>query len=258
MTSTSAAASASRSSGPSALGSDREVARRRARRRRARSEESLGVRRAASARRARGGSSTPRSGTRRRGRGRLAGWSSMIHNGRGLSGWRSMAILWLYRAIIQRMDAVDRQDSCAAGRGRAAHLRRHRRAGAACRRPSVKRRVDRLRARRARWRGSRRWSTTGRSGWDTEALVELFFRPGTTLDEVARDAARAPRGGRRRGASPARPTRSRGCGPRTTRDLERLTGGPNPSRPGSRARRLPSIIAVPRGSAGAGQSRAGL
>ena len=29
-------------------------------------------------------------------------------------------------------------------------------------------------------------------GWNTEALVELFYRPGTTLDEVARDAARAP------------------------------------------------------------------
>ena len=25
----------------------------------------------------------------------------------------------------------------------------------------------------------------GALGWDTEALVEMFFRPGTTLDEVA-------------------------------------------------------------------------
>ena len=32
----------------------------------------------------------------------------------------------------------------------------------------------------------------GAMGWNTEALVELFFRPGTTLDEVARTLREHP------------------------------------------------------------------
>ena len=50
--------------------------------------------------------------------------------------------------------------------------------------PSVKRRVDRLRA-----SGTLRGYTVvvdhAALGWNTEALVELFCRPGTTLAEVA-------------------------------------------------------------------------
>jgi DNA-binding Lrp family transcriptional regulator len=50
--------------------------------------------------------------------------------------------------------------------------------------PSVKRRVDRLLASGA-LEGFTAVVDHGALGWDTEALVELFFRPGTTLDEVA-------------------------------------------------------------------------
>ena len=51
--------------------------------------------------------------------------------------------------------------------------------------PSVKRRVDRLRASGA-LRGFTAVVDHAALGWHTEALVELFYRPGTTLDEVAR------------------------------------------------------------------------
>ena len=50
--------------------------------------------------------------------------------------------------------------------------------------PSVKRRVDRLRASGA-LRGFTAVVDQAALGWQTEALVELFYRPGTTLDEVA-------------------------------------------------------------------------
>ena len=61
--------------------------------------------------------------------------------------------------------------------------------------PSVKRRIDRLREQGA----LERFTAVvdhGAMGWNTEALVELFYRPGTTLDEVAADPPGAPRGGR--------------------------------------------------------------
>jgi Lrp/AsnC family leucine-responsive transcriptional regulator len=51
--------------------------------------------------------------------------------------------------------------------------------------PSVKRRVDRLRAEGA-IEGFTAVLGPGAMGWHTEALVELFYRPGTTLDEVAK------------------------------------------------------------------------
>jgi len=51
--------------------------------------------------------------------------------------------------------------------------------------PSVKRRVDRLRASGA-LEGFTAIVDHDALGWHTEALVELYFRPGTTLDEVAR------------------------------------------------------------------------
>ena len=50
--------------------------------------------------------------------------------------------------------------------------------------PSVKRRVDRLRERGALQRFTA-IVDHGALGWNTEALVELFYRPGTTLDDVA-------------------------------------------------------------------------
>jgi Lrp/AsnC family leucine-responsive transcriptional regulator len=50
--------------------------------------------------------------------------------------------------------------------------------------PSVKRRVDRLRASGA-LRGYTAVVDHAALGWNTEALVELFCRPGTTLAEVA-------------------------------------------------------------------------
>jgi DNA-binding Lrp family transcriptional regulator len=50
--------------------------------------------------------------------------------------------------------------------------------------PSVKRRVDRMRA-SGTLRGFTAVVDHGALGSGTEALVELFCRPGTTLDEVA-------------------------------------------------------------------------
>jgi Lrp/AsnC family leucine-responsive transcriptional regulator len=50
--------------------------------------------------------------------------------------------------------------------------------------PSVKRRVDRLRERGA-LAGFTAVVDQRAMGWNTEALVELFYRPGTTLDRVA-------------------------------------------------------------------------
>jgi DNA-binding Lrp family transcriptional regulator len=51
--------------------------------------------------------------------------------------------------------------------------------------PSVKRRVDRLRGSGA-LRGFTAVVDHSALGWGTEALVELFYRPGTTLQEVSR------------------------------------------------------------------------
>ena len=57
--------------------------------------------------------------------------------------------------------------------------------------PSVKRRVDRMRKSGA-LRGYTAVVDHAALGWDTEALVELFYRPGTTLDEVARTLREHP------------------------------------------------------------------
>jgi DNA-binding Lrp family transcriptional regulator len=57
--------------------------------------------------------------------------------------------------------------------------------------PSVKRRVDRLRASGA-LQGYTAVVDHAALGWDTEALVELFYRPGTTLAEVARTLRKHP------------------------------------------------------------------
>ena len=57
--------------------------------------------------------------------------------------------------------------------------------------PSVKRRVDRLRGQGA-LEGFTAVVNHGAMGWNTEALVELFYRPGTTLDEVAKTLREHP------------------------------------------------------------------
>src|SRR3954463_15130123 len=59
--------------------------------------------------------------------------------------------------------------------------------------PAVKRRVDRLRASGA-LRGFTAVLDHASLGASTEALVELFFAPGTLLDEVARTLERHPEG----------------------------------------------------------------
>jgi Lrp/AsnC family leucine-responsive transcriptional regulator len=51
--------------------------------------------------------------------------------------------------------------------------------------PSVKRRVDRLRKSGA-LEGFTAVVDHGAMGWNTEALVELFFQPGTQIQEVGR------------------------------------------------------------------------
>ena len=57
--------------------------------------------------------------------------------------------------------------------------------------PSVKRRVDRLRGSGA-LRGFTAVVDHSALGWGTEALVELFYRPGTTLQEVTRTLSDHP------------------------------------------------------------------
>jgi len=57
--------------------------------------------------------------------------------------------------------------------------------------PSVKRRVDRLRA-DGTLRGFTAVLDDAAMGWGTEALVELFYAPGTLLDEVAERLTRVP------------------------------------------------------------------
>jgi DNA-binding Lrp family transcriptional regulator len=57
--------------------------------------------------------------------------------------------------------------------------------------PSVKRRVDRLRA-DGTLRGFTAVLDDVAMGWGTEALVELFYAPGTLLDEVASRLSRVP------------------------------------------------------------------
>ena len=86
-------------------------------------------------------------------------------------------------AIILRMDATDRRIlSLLMEDGRRTYddIAGHVKLTA----PSVKRRVDRLRASGA-LRGYTAVVDHAALGWNTEALVELFCRPGTTLAEVA-------------------------------------------------------------------------
>jgi Lrp/AsnC family transcriptional regulator, leucine-responsive regulatory protein len=94
-----------------------------------------------------------------------------------------MAISTGICAIILRMDAVDERILALLledGRRTYGDIGERVRLTA----PSVKRRMDRLRAEGA-LRGFTAVVDHGALGWDTEALVELFYRPGTTLAEVA-------------------------------------------------------------------------
>lgn len=88
-----------------------------------------------------------------------------------------------FHAIIQRVDALDKQIlSLLVEDGRRTYDDLGRRVSLSA--PSVKRRVDRLRASGA-LEGFTAVVDHGAMGWNTEALVQLFFRPGTQLNEVA-------------------------------------------------------------------------
>jgi Lrp/AsnC family transcriptional regulator, leucine-responsive regulatory protein len=85
--------------------------------------------------------------------------------------------------MIRRMDAVDRKIlSLLVEDGRRTYDDIAARVGLSA--PSVKRRIDRLRASGA-LEGFTAVIDHGAMGWNTEALVELFFQAGTTLDRVA-------------------------------------------------------------------------
>jgi Lrp/AsnC family transcriptional regulator, leucine-responsive regulatory protein len=101
-----------------------------------------------------------------------------------------MAIPAAVCARILHMDATDRRIlSLLLEDGRRTYDDIGRRVGLSA--PSVKRRVDRLRASGA-LQGFTAIVDHSALGWGTEALVELFYRPGTTLDEVARTLREHP------------------------------------------------------------------
>jgi Lrp/AsnC family leucine-responsive transcriptional regulator len=92
--------------------------------------------------------------------------------------------IWRLCAIILRMDAVDRQILALLQEdGRRTYDDVARQVNLTA--PSVKRRVDRLR-RSGAIEGFTAIVDHAALGWGTEALVELFYQPGTTLDRVAR------------------------------------------------------------------------
>ena len=85
--------------------------------------------------------------------------------------------------MISRMDAVDRKIlSLLVEDGRRTYDDIASRVGRSA--PSVKRRIDRLR-RSGALEGFTAVVDHSAMGWNTEALVELFFQAGTTLDRVA-------------------------------------------------------------------------
>jgi Lrp/AsnC family transcriptional regulator, leucine-responsive regulatory protein len=89
-----------------------------------------------------------------------------------------------FSVIIRHMDDLDKQIlALLVEEGRRTYDDIGRRVNLSA--PSVKRRVDRLLASGA-LEGFTAVVDHGAMGWNTEALVELFFKPGTGLDEVAR------------------------------------------------------------------------
>jgi Lrp/AsnC family leucine-responsive transcriptional regulator len=92
--------------------------------------------------------------------------------------------------MIQRMDAINRKIlSRLVEDGRRTYDDIAARVSLSA--PSVKRRIDRLRASGA-LEGFTAVVDHGAMGWNTEALVELFFQAGTTLDRVARTLREHP------------------------------------------------------------------
>jgi Lrp/AsnC family transcriptional regulator, leucine-responsive regulatory protein len=92
--------------------------------------------------------------------------------------------------MIQRMDAINRKIlSLLVEDGRRTYDDIAARVSLSA--PSVKRRIDRLRASGA-LEGFTAVVDHGAMGWNTEALVELFFQAGTTLDRVARTLREHP------------------------------------------------------------------
>ncbi len=92
--------------------------------------------------------------------------------------------------MIQRVDAVDRKIlSLLVEDGRRTYDDIAARVSLSA--PSVKRRIDRLRASGA-LEGFTAVVDHGAMGWNTEALVELFFQAGTTLDRVAKTLREHP------------------------------------------------------------------
>jgi DNA-binding Lrp family transcriptional regulator len=92
--------------------------------------------------------------------------------------------------MIRRMDDVDRKIlSLLVEDGRRTYDDIAARVGLSA--PSVKRRIDRLRARGA-LEGFTAVVDHGAMGWNTEALIELFFQAGTTLDRVTRTLREHP------------------------------------------------------------------
>ena len=92
--------------------------------------------------------------------------------------------------MIQRMDAVDRKIlSLLVEDGRRTYDDIAARVSLSA--PSVKRRIDRLRASGA-LEGFTAVVDHEAMGWNTEALVELFFQAGTTLDRVAKTLREHP------------------------------------------------------------------
>ncbi len=101
-----------------------------------------------------------------------------------------MAIPAAMCARILHMDAVDRRIlSLLMEDGRRTYDDIARRVRLSA--PSVKRRVDRLRASGA-LQGFTALVDHEALSWNTEALIELFYRPGTTLDEVTRTLREHP------------------------------------------------------------------
>jgi DNA-binding Lrp family transcriptional regulator len=93
-------------------------------------------------------------------------------------------------AIIERIDAIDEQIiALLTEDGRRTFSDIGRRVALSA--PSVKRRVDRLR-RTGALRGFTAVVDHAALGAATEALVELFYAPGTLLDQVAETLARHP------------------------------------------------------------------
>ena len=171
---------------PADVRGDGEVALPAAPRRRARRTSRRGAT-AGSRPRPPGGWSTPRNGPRRRARGRP--WASRPAYARSRRMW--------LRICLQQCDALDAIDhkivALLVENARRSYDDIGQRVSLSA--PAVKRRVDRLRDDGA-VRGFTAVVDHAALGAQTEALVELFYAPGTLLDSVAETLGAPPRGHR--------------------------------------------------------------